>query len=228
MAKPDYIVVGLINTEQALNPYNARPVLDSMLDWTAHTKTAVPLKNTVHSLLHYIFNSYIGQLMPRKIAYLNTSNTQSKGAALPQNTKLTQYVGLFAIGYVLASTIFMMIQTKMTLNSQLVTVLSIFIGAYIAVHKFIKHQRRALNRDEINRLMFGSMAVVWLLTAVYFLGLWLWLFDAVSREVLLEMTLQQPLPLLSALVMIVVLTLVSARISLWVVNRLLDPKHKIL
>lgn len=31
----DYVVVGLINTEQALNAYTARPVLDVMLDWTA-------------------------------------------------------------------------------------------------------------------------------------------------------------------------------------------------
>lgn len=31
----DYSVVGLINTEQALNAYKARPVLDAMLDWTA-------------------------------------------------------------------------------------------------------------------------------------------------------------------------------------------------
>lgn len=31
----DYTVVGLINTEQALNAYTARPVLDAMLDWTA-------------------------------------------------------------------------------------------------------------------------------------------------------------------------------------------------
>lgn len=31
----DYTVVGLINTERALNPYIARPVLDAMLDWTA-------------------------------------------------------------------------------------------------------------------------------------------------------------------------------------------------
>lgn len=31
----DYTVVGLINTEQALNPDIARPVLDTMLDWTA-------------------------------------------------------------------------------------------------------------------------------------------------------------------------------------------------
>ncbi len=31
----DYVVVGLINSKQALNPYTARPVLDAMLDWTA-------------------------------------------------------------------------------------------------------------------------------------------------------------------------------------------------
>ncbi|MGM8885158.1 D-alanyl-D-alanine carboxypeptidase/D-alanyl-D-alanine-endopeptidase [Psychrobacter sp. 1U2] len=31
----DYAVVGLINTDGALNPYLARPVLDAMLDWTA-------------------------------------------------------------------------------------------------------------------------------------------------------------------------------------------------
>ncbi|MFC6382261.1 D-alanyl-D-alanine carboxypeptidase/D-alanyl-D-alanine-endopeptidase [Psychrobacter glacincola] len=31
----DYVVVGLINNEQAFNAYTARPVLDAMLDWTA-------------------------------------------------------------------------------------------------------------------------------------------------------------------------------------------------
>jgi len=31
----DYVVVGLINTKQALNAYNARTVLDNMLNWTA-------------------------------------------------------------------------------------------------------------------------------------------------------------------------------------------------
>lgn len=140
--------------------------------------------------------------------------------------KMAQYVGFFAVGYILASAIFMMIQTKLALNSQLVTVISIVIGAYIAVHKFIKHQQRVLDRGEINRLMFGGVAVVWLLTIIYFLGIWFFLFDAVSREVLMEMSMQQPLPLLSALVMILVLSLVSARISIWAVNHLLDPKRK--
>ena len=70
--------------------------------------------------------------------------------------------------------------------------------------------------------------VVWLLTGLYFLALWFLLFDDISREVLLAMAKQQPLPLLSALVMIVVLSLVSARISIWAFNRLLDPAPKTL
>ena len=169
--------------------------------------------------------------MSRKTTNLNKSKTHSGGEPLPKNhesaqPKLAQYVGYFAIGYTLASAIFMMIQTKLALNAQLVTVLSIVLGAYIAVHKFIKHQQRALDRDEINRLMFGGVIVVWLLTMVYFLGIWVFLFDSISREVLLEMSMQQPLPLISALIMILVLSLVSARISIWAINRLLDPNRK--
>lgn len=169
--------------------------------------------------------------MARKTTHLSKSSTQSGRKGLSRHSqsaqpKMAQYIGFFAIGYMLTSTIFMMIQTQVALNSQLVTVLSIIIGSYIAVNKFIKHQQRALDRQEINRLMFGGVAVVWLLTAIYFLGIWFLLFDAVSREVLLEMTMQQPLPLLSALVMILVLTFISARISILLLNRLLDPKRK--
>ena len=165
--------------------------------------------------------------MSRKPAPLSKS-TLSKRKGLLTDTatnqpKIMLYVGFFAVGYMLASAIFMMIQTKFALNPQLVTVLSIILGAYIAVHKFVKHQQRALYRDEIKRLMFGGVIVVWLLTMVYFLGIWVFLFDAISREVLLEMSMQQPLPLISALVMILVLSLVSARISIWAINRLLDP-----
>lgn len=149
----------------------------------------------------------------------------SPKAALP---KMARYIGFFAVGYILASAIFMMIQTKFALNSQLVTILSILVGTYISVHKFIKHQRRALNKNEINRLMIGGVAVVWLLTLVYFLGIWMFLFDTASREVLTEMTMQQPLPLLSALMMILVLSLVSARIGIWAINRLLDPNRQAL
>ena len=165
--------------------------------------------------------------MSRKPVPLSKS-TLSKRKGLLTDTATNQpktmlYVGFFAVGYMLASAMFMMIQTKFALNPQLVTVLSIVLGAYVAVHKFIKHQQRALYRDEINRLMFGGVIVVWLLTMVYFLGIWVFLFDAISREVLLEMSMQQPLPLISALVMILVLSLVSARISIWAINRLLDP-----
>ena len=170
--------------------------------------------------------------MSRKPASLSKPFTPSEPKGLPLNTTATQpklmlYIGFFAVGYMLASAVFMMIQTKLALNAQLVTVLSIVLGAYIAVHKFIKHQHRALDRDEINRLMFGGVIVVWLLTTVYFLGIWVFLFDAISREVLLEMSMQQPLPLISALIMIVVLSLVSARISIWAINRLLDPNRKV-
>lgn len=169
--------------------------------------------------------------MSRKPASLSKSIAPSGPKGLPLNTTATQpklmlYIGFFAVGYMLASAVFMMIQTKLALNAQLVTVLSIVLGAYIAVHKFIKHQQRALDRGEINRLMFGGVIVVWLLTMVYFLGIWVFLFDAISREVLLEMSIQQPLPLISALIMIVVLSLVSARISIWAINRLLDPNRK--
>ena len=165
--------------------------------------------------------------MSRKPVPLSKS-TLSKRKGLLTDTatnqpKMMLYVGFFAVGYMLASAVFMMIQTKFALNPQLVTVLSIILGAYIAVHKFVKHQQRALYRDEIKRLMFGGVIVVWLLTMVYFLGIWVFLFDAISREVLLEMSMQQPLPLISALVMILVLSLVSARISIWAINHLLDP-----
>ncbi|MBP6495779.1 MAG: ABZJ_00895 family protein [Psychrobacter sp.] len=169
--------------------------------------------------------------MSRKPASLSKPIAPSGPKGLPLNTTATQpklmlYVGFFAVGYILASAVFMMIQTKLALNAQLVTVLSIVLGAYIAVHKFIKHQQRALDRGEINRLMFGGVIVVWLLTMVYFLGIWVFLFDAISREVLLEMSMQQPLPLISALIMILLLSLVSARISIWAINRLLDPNRK--
>ena len=165
--------------------------------------------------------------MSRKPVPLSKSTPSKRNGLLADTTlnqpKMMLYVGFFTVGYMLASAVFMMIQTKFALNPQLVTVLSIILGAYIAVHKFVKHQQRALYRDEIKRLMFGGVIVVWLLTMVYFLGIWVFLFDAISREVLLEMSMQQPLPLISALVMILVLSLVSARISIWAINRLLDP-----
>lgn len=138
--------------------------------------------------------------------------------------KLTLYVGFFALGFIIASVLFMMIQSKFTLNSQLVTGLSIAIGAYVTVYKFTKHQRRALTSKEINRLTFSSTAIVWLLAALYFLCLWLLVFDTASREVLLEMSRQQPLPLIMALAAMTVFTLVITRLSLWAITYLLTPK----
>ena len=162
--------------------------------------------------------------MPRPPLNMNKPNASLDNFTSLKTPKLTPYISFFAIGYILATSIFMMIQTKVALSAQLVTVLSILVGAYIAVLKFIKHQHRALNRSEINRLTMASVGVVWLLTGLYFIVLWFWLFDAVSREVLLEMTQQQPLPLLGALMMIIVLTLVSARLGIWIFNRVLEPK----
>lgn len=158
---------------------------------------------------------------------LQTTSLNKPQRPLQAQPKLARYVGFFAIGYTLASAIFMIIQTKLALNPQLVMVVSIIIGAYIAVSKFIKHQKRALARDEINKLMFGGVIIVWILTVIYFSAIWLWLFDAISREVLFEMAMQRPLPLLSSLILMLVLTLVSARISLWAVNRLLDPIRRL-
>ena len=161
--------------------------------------------------------------MSRTPLNINKSSTTSESHIASKMPKLTPYVRFFAIGYILATSIFMLIQSKIAISAQLVTVLSILVGAYIAVLKFTKHQHRALNRSEINRLTVASVGVVWLLTGIYLLILWFWLFDAVSREVLLEMTQQQPLPLLGALMMIVVLTLVSARLGIWIFNRVLAP-----
>ena len=162
--------------------------------------------------------------MTRPLLNLNQPNTPLKPDLPSKTPKLTPYVRFFAIGYILATSIFMLIQSKVAISAQLVTVLSILVGAYIAVLKFTKHQHRALNRSEINRLSMASVGAVWLLTGFYLLLLWFWLFDAVSREVLLEMTQQQPLPLLGALMMIIVLTLVSARLGIWIFNRILTPK----
>lgn len=162
--------------------------------------------------------------MSRTTPNLSKHNVPSKPNGPPKKVKLTLYIGFFTIGFILANTIAVIIQSQFALNPYLVVVLSILLGTYIAVYKFIKHQHRALKSTEINRLTFGSIGVVWLLTALYLVGLWLWLFDAISREVLLEMTAAQPLPLLVALVMMIVITLVSARISIYTFNRLLAPK----
>lgn len=158
---------------------------------------------------------------------LNKSKAKANTILNPQlaTTALRLYVGFFALGFIIASALFMIIQSKFTLNSQLITGLSIIMGAYVAVYKFIKHQQRALTPKEINRLTLSSSTIIWLLAALYFLSLWLLVFDTASREVLLDMTRQQPMPLLLALAMMVVFTLIITRLSLWGINRLLAPKY---
>lgn len=166
---------------------------------------------------------------------MNTTVTTPKAVA-PDSQKskakpfkrvsLTQYVGFFVIGYIIASAVFMMIQTQITLEPQLINALSLFVGSYVAVYKFINHHKRALTTKEINRLTRNSSAAVWLLTALYFLLLWLWVFDIANREVLIENTMQQPMPLLFALAMMLLLTLIWARLGIWAMNLLLNPTRK--
>lgn len=98
------------------------------------------------------------------------ANQQATLTTTKSTAKLTLYIGFFTLGFIIASIIFMLIQSKVALNAQLVTGLSIVVGAYIAVYKFINHQQRALTKQETNRLTMGSTAVLWLLTAVYFWG----------------------------------------------------------
>lgn len=161
--------------------------------------------------------------MSRIAPKLNKASIKSKSTPQPAHLKWARYVSFFVIGYVLASALFMLMQTQYPLNPQLVTLLSIMVGAYIAVYKFTKHWRRKLTAQESNQLALYSVIAVWILTALYFLGLWLWLFDTANRQVLVEMSRQQSFALVSALTIIIVLTLVSARFSIWIFNRLLDP-----
>ena len=156
------------------------------------------------------------------------NKAQSKTAnPVPKNSatiKMTPYIGFFVIGFILANTIAALIQTQWALNAYVVMVLSMLLGAYVAVYKFVKHQQRTMTIKQVNRLTFASVGIVWLLSAGYLLGLWLWLFDAIDREVLMEMSAEQPLPLLSALIMMIIVTVVSARIGILAFNRLLLPK----
>lgn len=162
--------------------------------------------------------------MPPIMTTLNKQKLQTATPKITSPIKMPIYIGFFAVGFILAHTIAILIQTQWALNTYAVMVLSVLLGAYISVHKFIKHHRRAMTMGEINRLTLASAGVVWLLSAGYLLGLWLWLFDAIDREVLMEMSAEKPLPLLSALIMMVIITAVSARLGILAVNRLLTPK----
>ena len=162
--------------------------------------------------------------MTPKLPSINQLTPQNSTIKSSQKIKLLPYAGFFTIGYILASALFMMLQTQWAIDPKLTTILSIVVGAFIAIYKFTKHQRRSLTSHEMNRLTVISVSIVWLLTLLYSLGLWWWLLDAISREVFLNKLLEQPLPLVSAIIMIVILTLLTARLSLLVFNRLLTPK----
>lgn len=162
--------------------------------------------------------------MTPKLPSINQSTPQNSTIKSSQKTKLLPYAGFFTIGYILASALFMMLQTQWAIDPKLTTILSIVVGAFIAIYKFTRHQKRSLTSHEMNRLTVISVSIVWLLTLLYSLGLWWWLLDAISREVFLTKLSEQPLPLVSAIIMIVILTLLTARLSLLVFNRLLTPK----
>lgn len=156
----------------------------------------------------------------------NLKNSTKLHKNLPQSpaSPIAPFVIYFGIGFVLASAIFMLIQTKIALNSLVVTVISVIIAAFIATFKFTKQQKRSMTTKEMNRLAISGTLLVWVLTAIYFLAVWLWLLDDISREVLLEMAQAQPMPLIVAFVMMLIVTAISARLGLWAFNRLLSVK----
>jgi len=148
----------------------------------------------------------------------------NKTLSRPTSISIAPFVVYFAIGFVLASAIFMLIQSKVALNSFVVIVISVLVAAFIATFKFTKQQKRSMITSEMNRLALSGTLLVWVLTAIYFLAIWLWLLDDISREVLMDMTQAQPMPLVIALVMMLMVTAISARLGLWAFNRLMATK----
>jgi len=148
----------------------------------------------------------------------------NKTLSRPTSISIAPFVVYFAIGFVLASAIFMLIQSKVALNSFVVIVISVLVAAFIATFKFTKQQKRSMITSEMNRLALTGTLLVWVLTAIYFLAIWLWLLDDISREVLMDMTQAQPMPLVIALVMMLIVTAISARLGLWAFNRLMATK----
>ena len=163
--------------------------------------------------------------MSRKPPQLSKATPPPTAQGSMPSVKLTPYLGFFMVGYILASALLMLVQTQIALNPQMVTLLAILVGAFIAVHKFIKHQRRALYKKEMAKLAAGGTAIVWVMNALYFLAIWLWLFDEANRQVFIEMSLQQPLALAFALIAIMLLTFISAGVGIWLFNRLLAAKY---
>ena len=145
--------------------------------------------------------------------------------ALPTHApNLRYYVGIFSIGYILISTLCMLLQQYLPISAYMVMLLTIGIAAYITVRKFVRHQQRALSRLEVLRLTIGAVVAVWVLSALYFLGLWFWLFDAVSREVLQEAFVARPWSLVQGLMLMIGMCTLMTWIGLVSFNRVLAPK----
>ena len=81
--------------------------------------------------------------MTPKLPSINQSTPQNSTIKSSQKIKLLPYAGFFTIGYILASALFMMLQTQWAIDPKLTTILSIVVGAFIAIYKFTKHQRRS-------------------------------------------------------------------------------------
>lgn len=156
----------------------------------------------------------------------NLKNSTPINNKPPRNvaSPIAPFVIYFGIGFVLASAIFMLIQSKIALNSMVVTVISVIVAAFIATFKFTKQQKRSMTSNEMNRLAISGTLLVWGLTAIYLLAVWFWLLDDISREVLIDMTRAQPMPLIVAFVVMIMVTAISARLGLWAFNRLLSTK----
>ncbi|GAA0309806.1 ABZJ_00895 family protein [Psychrobacter aestuarii] len=152
-----------------------------------------------------------------------TPNTPTP-TTMTQAPSLRYYVGIFSIGYILVSTLCMLLQQYLPISLYMVMLLTIGIAAYIAVRKFVRQQRRALTRAEVLRLTVGAVVAVWLLSALYFLGLWFLIFDAANREVLQEAFAARPWALVQALMMMIGLCTLMTWIGLVSFNRLLAPK----
>ena len=140
---------------------------------------------------------------------------------------LRYYVGIFSIGYILVSTLCMLLQRYLPISTYMVMLLTIGIAAYITVRKFVRHQQRALMRIEVLRLTFGAVIAVWILSALYFLSLWFLVFDAISREVLQEAFAARPWALLQGLLLMIGMCTLMTWLGLVSFSRLLAPAgHK--
>ncbi|MFP8967298.1 ABZJ_00895 family protein [Pokkaliibacter sp. CJK22405] len=76
---------------------------------------------------------------------------------------LTPYLMKFATAYVIASMVVWVIVNLLHVGTSL-TALALLLASYFAVYRFVKDQQRAPNRSEKWRLVFSSLAAVWVFT----------------------------------------------------------------